>query len=105
MVSYSPYLHFLEALLGARRPSIGALYLRAVKVSPPRQARLQSRPNFTSAMHPGDSGSIVIDAVTSCVYGHVVASNPLGEVYVSPLSATMEQIKKLLPAIRVGLPD
>ncbi|KAF5962446.1 ankyrin repeat domain-containing protein [Fusarium bulbicola] len=45
----------------------------------------------------GDSGSIVIDARTNVVYGHVVASNPLGEIYISPIVATLEQIQSHFP--------
>jgi hypothetical protein len=42
---------------------------------------------------------------TSVVYGHVVASNPLGEVHISPLAATLEQIKSCFPNTTVSLPD
>ena len=40
----------------------------------------------------GDSGSFVMDARTNVVYGHVVASNPLEETYISPIGATLQQI-------------
>ncbi|EYB24177.1 hypothetical protein FG05_11657 [Fusarium graminearum] len=53
----------------------------------------------------GDSGSIVIDARTNVVYGHVVASNPLGEIYISPIGATLEQIQSHFPGSKVSLPD
>ncbi|CZS98718.1 uncharacterized protein RAG0_07332 [Rhynchosporium agropyri] len=42
----------------------------------------------------GDSGSLVVDVTTNEIYGHVIASNPLGEGYVVPLIATMGQIKE-----------
>ncbi len=38
------------------------------------------------------------------MYGHVVASNPIGEVYVSPLATTMEEIKQSYPSLAVSLP-
>ncbi|KAF5588576.1 ankyrin repeat domain protein, partial [Fusarium subglutinans] len=53
----------------------------------------------------GDSGSIVIDARTNVVYGHVVASNPLGEIYISAIGATSEQIQSHFPGSKVLLPD
>ncbi|CAM1508010.1 Fc.00g048580.m01.CDS01 [Cosmosporella sp. VM-42] len=54
----------------------------------------------------GDSGSIVIDAGSQAiVYGHVVALNPMGEVYISPLAATMSQVKGLLFTTHVALPE
>ncbi|PTD06106.1 Nitrogen regulatory protein areA [Fusarium culmorum] len=43
----------------------------------------------------GDSGSIVIDARTNVVYGHVVA----------PIGATLEQIQSHFPGSKVSLPD
>ncbi|KAF5715467.1 ph domain-containing protein [Fusarium mundagurra] len=59
-----------------------------------------------SLLHPGDSGAIVIGADSPIlVFGHVVASNPLGEVYVSPLGATMSQIAGLLETTHVSLPE
>ncbi|RSM09304.1 hypothetical protein CEP52_004155 [Fusarium oligoseptatum] len=58
------------------------------------------------ALHPGDSGSIVIGADSpNVVFGHVVGSNPLGEVYVSPLKATMNQIMGLMKTTNVSLPE
>ncbi|KAF9767738.1 hypothetical protein IL306_015054 [Fusarium sp. DS 682] len=59
-----------------------------------------------AALRAGDSGSIVIGADSpTFVYGHVVASNPLGDVYVSPLGATMRQIAGLLATTHVSLPE
>ncbi|RSL89325.1 hypothetical protein CEP51_001272 [Fusarium floridanum] len=58
------------------------------------------------ALHPGDSGSIVIGADSpNLVFGHVVGSNPLGEVYVSPLEFTMNQIMDLMKTTHVSLPE
>ncbi|KAF5595320.1 PH domain-containing protein [Fusarium pseudocircinatum] len=59
-----------------------------------------------AVLRPGDSGAIVIGVDSSVlVFGHVVASNPLGEVYVSPLGATMSQIAGLLETTHVSLPE
>ncbi|KLP12055.1 uncharacterized protein FFB20_09249 [Fusarium fujikuroi] len=59
-----------------------------------------------AALHAGDSGAIVIGAGSPIlVFGHIVASNPLGEVYVSPLGATMSQIAGLLATTHVSLPE
>ncbi|KAK5625112.1 hypothetical protein RRF57_000828 [Xylaria bambusicola] len=52
----------------------------------------------------GDSGSIVIDAQTGVIYGHVIASNPLQEVYISPLAATLIQISSCFLTTAVSLP-
>lgn len=53
----------------------------------------------------GDSGSLVIDINTTEIYGHVVASNPFGEVYVVPLDATLGQVKELFATEDVSLPE
>lgn len=53
----------------------------------------------------GDSGSIVVDARTQEVYGHVVAVNPLRDLYVVPLKDTLEQIEEVFDTIDVSLPD
>lgn len=57
-------------------------------------------------MYSGDSGSIVIGADSpTFVFGHVAGSNPLGEVYVSPLEVTMKLIMGLLETTHVSLPE
>ncbi|KAH8909440.1 hypothetical protein BR93DRAFT_392112 [Coniochaeta sp. PMI_546] len=53
----------------------------------------------------GDSGSLVVDARTHAIYGHVVGSNPIGEVYVSPYSAVIDQIRTQFQASTVTIPD
>ncbi|CZT44162.1 uncharacterized protein RSE6_04296 [Rhynchosporium secalis] len=53
----------------------------------------------------GDSGSLVVDVTTNEIYGHVIASNPLGEGYVVPLIATMGQIKEFFGTDDVSLPQ
>lgn len=53
----------------------------------------------------GDSGSIVVDAVTNTIYGHVVGSNLIGEVYISPYAAVFEQIQGGFPGSAVAIPE
>ncbi|XMA13369.1 hypothetical protein WAI453_006160 [Rhynchosporium graminicola] len=53
----------------------------------------------------GDSGSLVVDVTTNEIYGHVIASNPLGEGYVVPLIATMGQIKEFFGTDDASLPQ
>ncbi|KAH8881805.1 hypothetical protein GQ53DRAFT_848008 [Thozetella sp. PMI_491] len=52
----------------------------------------------------GDSGSIVVDAATGVIYGHVIGSNPIGEVYISPYAAIFEQIRRRFPESTISLP-
>ncbi|RDW63395.1 hypothetical protein BP6252_10940 [Coleophoma cylindrospora] len=53
----------------------------------------------------GDCGSLVVNQETLEVYGHVIASNPLGEAYVVPLQNTFHQIRDALKAREVSLPS
>ena len=53
---------------------------------------------------PGDCGSWVVDHETYEVYGYVVASDILGEVYVVPLHAALHDITDRLAAISASLP-
>jgi hypothetical protein len=53
----------------------------------------------------GDCGSLIVNQETLEVYGHVVASNPLGEAYVVPLRATFDQIGDALGAKELSLPS
>lgn len=39
------------------------------------------------------------------MYGHVIASNPLGEIYISPMASIIQQIKNELGAEEVILPE
>lgn len=55
-------------------------------------------------LYPGDCGSWVVDDQTYEVYGHVVASDVLGEAYVVPLHATLQDIATRLAARSVSLP-
>ncbi|KAI0023786.1 hypothetical protein F4780DRAFT_776412 [Xylariomycetidae sp. FL0641] len=56
-------------------------------------------------LQKGDSGSLVVDAETKEILGHVVASNPLGEIYVSPYAAVLKQVEEEFPNSKVALPD
>jgi hypothetical protein len=53
----------------------------------------------------GDCGSLIVNQETLEVYGHVVASNPLGEAYVVPLRNIFRQIHDALGAKEVSLPN
>ncbi|KAJ4291768.1 hypothetical protein N0V90_009663 [Kalmusia sp. IMI 367209] len=53
----------------------------------------------------GDSGSLVIDALTGQAYGHVVASDPVGDVYIVPMTETLHQIECMFETKDVRLPD
>ncbi|KAK7409100.1 hypothetical protein QQX98_008708 [Neonectria punicea] len=57
------------------------------------------------SLKKGDSGSIVVDAQSYAPYGLVVALNPLGEVYISPLAAIIGQIRNHFRSPVVVLPD
>ncbi|CZR66334.1 uncharacterized protein PAC_16235 [Phialocephala subalpina] len=53
----------------------------------------------------GDCGSLIVSAETMKVYGHVVAANPLGQAYATPIRDTFEQIRIDLGAVNVSIPD
>ena len=55
-------------------------------------------------LDPGDCGSWVVDHETNEVYGYVVASDVLGEIYVVPLHATLHDITNRLAARSASLP-
>ncbi|KAJ4990821.1 hypothetical protein SVAN01_03610 [Stagonosporopsis vannaccii] len=52
----------------------------------------------------GDSGAWVVHAAGPALYGHVVATNMFGEVYVVPINDAFENIKACLGATSVTLP-
>lgn len=60
---------------------------------------------FTLALCRGNSGSLVVDAHTYSVHGFVVALNPLGEAYISPLAAVMEQMETFFQGLLVQFPS
>lgn len=59
---------------------------------------------FFIGFKPGDCGSWVADSETKEVYGHVVAADAFGDVYVVPIGAALRSIKKQLRAETVVLP-
>jgi len=52
----------------------------------------------------GDSGSWVVDPISHEVFGHAVASDILGDVYVVPIRDTFDNIKQSLGVSEVTLP-
>lgn len=60
--------------------------------------------NTLTAPEVGDCGSWVVDEATNEVYGHVIASDIFGEVYVAPLKKTLKQVEEILEADSVSLP-
>ncbi|KAF5556712.1 hypothetical protein FPHYL_7884 [Fusarium phyllophilum] len=58
-----------------------------------------------SSLSPGDSGSWVVDAKTSVLYGHVVSIDIFGEAQVMPIRSTLDSIKMQMNARRVFLPS
>lgn len=56
-------------------------------------------------MKKGDSGSLVVDAVANTIYGHVIAANPMGEIYISPYIDVVQQIQRRFPGRLVVLPE
>ncbi|TGO26808.1 hypothetical protein BPAE_0053g00630 [Botrytis paeoniae] len=59
----------------------------------------------SSRVIDGDCGSLIVDQETLEVYGHVVASSPLGEAYVVPLQNTFHQISSAFGAKDLCLPN
>ncbi|KAL9575405.1 hypothetical protein ACKAV7_000203 [Fusarium commune] len=57
-----------------------------------------------SSLSPGDSGSWVVDAKTSELYGHVVSVDAFGEAQVMPIRSTLDSIRMQMNATRVSLP-
>ncbi|VUC31293.1 unnamed protein product, partial [Clonostachys rosea] len=53
----------------------------------------------------GDSGALVVDALTNDIYGHVIGSNPLGEIYISPFVSVLHQIRQRFPGQVPSLPE
>ncbi|KAK2699617.1 hypothetical protein QWA68_002020 [Fusarium oxysporum] len=57
-----------------------------------------------ASLSPGDSGSWVVDAMTSDVYGHIVSVDAFGEAQVMPIGSTLDSIRMQMNATRVSLP-
>ena len=47
------------------------------------------------AIGKGDSGALVVDAVTAEIYGQVIARSPLGDLYLVPLTEIVQQLKEV----------
>lgn len=56
-------------------------------------------------LEPGECGSIIVDQATFDIYGHVVGSNIIGDIFVVPLSDTIEQVRVAFNATTVTLPS
>ncbi|KAL4935865.1 hypothetical protein BDV06DRAFT_228425 [Aspergillus oleicola] len=56
-------------------------------------------------LQKGDSGSLVVDIVSNEIYGYLIGLNFMGEAYIMPMKATIDQIKEALKAENVSLPD
>ncbi|KAF5633393.1 RNA-binding protein [Fusarium sp. NRRL 52700] len=70
-----------------------------------RKGCLFSGLNSDQGLEPGECGSIVVDQITFDIYGHVIGSNIIGDVFVVPLSDTLEQIRVAFNATTVTLPS
>ena len=57
-----------------------------------------------SVLRPGDSGSWVVDAKTSRLYGHIVSVDAFGEAQVIPIHSTLQSIRDQLKVERAFLP-
>ncbi|KAJ4856594.1 hypothetical protein T069G_09962 [Trichoderma breve] len=51
-----------------------------------------------SEISVGDSGALVIDCLTSKLYGYIIGINHFQELYVIPLQSVLEQITEMIPA-------
>ncbi|KAF2143092.1 uncharacterized protein K452DRAFT_15476 [Aplosporella prunicola CBS 121167] len=53
-------------------------------------------PSDSKGVVAGESGAVIIDLDIPALYGHVIGSNPIGDVYVVPALDTIEQVKASL---------
>jgi hypothetical protein len=60
---------------------------------------------LVSSVADDESGSLVVDEHTLSIYGHVVASNALGQAYVSSFPDTVRQIQNVKEGATVTLPS
>ncbi|WYZ41824.1 hypothetical protein EsH8_V_000719 [Colletotrichum jinshuiense] len=90
-LSISGILHATPTLLGGINGKAPSL-VRSISLSESKSLRR------------GDSGSMVVNALTYDIYGHVVASNPLGEVYVSLFKGLLSQVQARFPHTSISLP-
>ena len=78
------------------------LILRYGSGKQPHRTRLEHHLTLL-VLNAGDCGSWVVDLSTCEVYGHIVASDAMGDIYVIPLDATLQDMSKRLQAA-VSLP-
>jgi hypothetical protein len=53
----------------------------------------------------GDSGAMVVDATNGTLYGHVIGWSPIGEVYISPYSEIIHQVRYHFAEDDIALPN
>ncbi|KAF6838626.1 hypothetical protein CPLU01_02427 [Colletotrichum plurivorum] len=70
----------------------------------PAVSRMHDLKILNGELLPGDSGAWVVDAEKGKLYGHVIAVDVLGEVYVLPIADTFRQIRGVFAADVVSLP-
>ncbi|KAK4225075.1 hypothetical protein QBC38DRAFT_280471 [Podospora fimiseda] len=56
-------------------------------------------------LRKGDSGALVVNATSKVIYGLVVGANPLGEIYITPFHAILDQIRQRFPDVPVTIPE
>ncbi|KAF5571106.1 RNA-binding protein [Fusarium pseudoanthophilum] len=105
-VSHTTSVYMISGINGTRkgclfggRSELGPLQNR----SPCRAWKM--RLDSEQGLEPGECGSIVVDQTTFDIYGHVIGSNIIGDVFVVPLADTIEQIRVAFNATTVTLPS
>ena len=96
-LSESPSSYFSQ-------PSNSFEQMYTLKLGPKSGKPIRNGASTSIALGTGDSGSWIVDPLSSEVYGHVVASDIFGEVYVAPLKVTLRQVEEVLMADSVSLP-
>lgn len=59
---------------------------------------------FTDEILVGDSGALVLDALTKRLYGYVIGINHFRELYIMPLNLVLKQFSDILPYPIFGTP-
>ncbi|KAI1009864.1 hypothetical protein LB504_003152 [Fusarium proliferatum] len=105
-LSHTTLVYMISGINGTRK---GCLFSGLSELGP-LQDRSPCRAwkmilDFGQGLEPGECGSIVVDQKTFDIYGHVIGSNIIGDVFVVPLSDTIEQIRVAFNATIVTLPS
>ncbi|KAF5714697.1 RNA-binding protein [Fusarium mundagurra] len=105
-LSHTTSVYMISGLNGTRK---GCLFSGLSELGP-LQDRSPCRAwkmilDSDQGLEPGECGSIVVDQTTFDIYGHVIGSNIIGDVFVVPLSDTIEQIRVAFNATTVTLPS